>query len=49
MLQHRVQLRLAPAEAFEQLHRLFGTAAAQDIVEERLTGFTVENPLFFEA
>jgi hypothetical protein len=39
MLQHRIQLRLAAAEAFEQLHWLFRTAAGQDVVEERLARF----------
>ena len=49
MLKHRVQLRLATAEAFEQDHWLFRTAAAKDVVEERLAGFAIEDTLLFEA
>lgn len=49
VIQHRVQLRLTAAEAFEEDHRLFRTAATQDVIEERLAGFAVENPLFLKA
>src|SRR5690606_5015539 len=49
MRQHGVQLRLAATEAFEQFHRLLRTTARQDVIKERLAGFAVEDPLFFEA
>ena len=49
MRQHRVELRFTATEAFEQRHWLFRTAAGQDVIEERLTGLTVEDAFLFKA